>query len=70
MKRLLAVSVLLSAGAGATGLAEPQAAHTVKDGVYTTAQADAGKTAYTEKCASCHGTMTSATPDMAPLLND
>jgi mono/diheme cytochrome c family protein len=70
MKRLLTVSVLLSAGAGATGLAEPQAVHTAKDGVYTTAQAEAGKTAYMEKCASCHGKMAGATPDMAPLLND
>lgn len=42
----------------------------VKDGVYTTEQANRGKTVYGDKCAECHGTMTSATPDMAPLLND
>ena len=41
-----------------------------KEGVYTTGQAGRGKTAYDEKCASCHGTMASVTPDMAPLLND
>lgn len=50
---------------------EPQAMpRSVKEGVYTTDQANAGKTVYTEQCASCHGTMTSTTPDMAPLLND
>lgn len=31
-----------------------------KNGVYTTGQANAGKTAYLEKCASCHGTILSA----------
>jgi mono/diheme cytochrome c family protein len=45
-------------------------ARSVKDGVYSAAQADAGKTAYTAECATCHGAMTSSTPDMAPLLND
>ena len=71
MKSLLTLSVLLCAGAGAAAVAEPQPApRTAKDGVYTAAQADAGKTAYMEKCASCHGKMAGATPDMAPLLND
>lgn len=42
----------------------------VKDGVYTIVQANRGKTLYDEKCVECHGTMTTATPDMAPLLND
>jgi S-disulfanyl-L-cysteine oxidoreductase SoxD len=41
-----------------------------KEGVYTTEQAGRGKAAYDEKCASCHGSMASVTPDMAPLLND
>lgn len=41
-----------------------------KEGVYTTDQANRGKTVYDEKCASCHGTMATVTPDMAPLLND
>lgn len=63
--------ILFGAEAGITAIAAPQAApRSVKDGVYTTGQADAGKTAYLEKCASCHGKMAGATPDMAPLLND
>jgi mono/diheme cytochrome c family protein len=33
-------------------------------------QANRGKTLYDEKCAECHGTMKTVTPDMAPLLND
>ena len=50
--------------------AAEQMPRSVKEGVYTSAQADGGKALYKEKCASCHGAMTSATPDMAPLLND
>jgi mono/diheme cytochrome c family protein len=41
-----------------------------KEGVYTTAQADRGKSLYDGTCASCHGSMTAVTPEMAPLLND
>jgi mono/diheme cytochrome c family protein len=41
-----------------------------REGVYSTAQANRGKTLYETRCASCHGTMSSVTPDMAPLLND
>ncbi len=47
-----------------------QMTRAVKDGVYSTAQAEAGKALYAEQCVSCHGAMTSTTPDMAPLLND
>jgi mono/diheme cytochrome c family protein len=54
----------------ATRIANAQTSRSVKDAVYSTAQADAGKTAYTEQCVMCHGTMASTTPDMAPLLND
>jgi len=46
------------------------AARSVKDGVYTAVQAKQGKIVYDQYCLECHGTMASATPDMAPLLND
>ena len=51
-------------------LAQQAAPRSGTDGVYTTGQADQGKVIYDEQCALCHGTMTSVTPDMAPLLND
>jgi len=65
------LAVLALAAAGGTAVRAQQAApRSVKDGVYTTAQANQGKKVYDEKCAECHGTMASATPDVAPLLND
>ena len=65
MKLLL--SIALAAAAMPAGQ-EPS--RSAKEGVYTTEQAGRGKTSYDEKCASCHGSMASVTPDMAPLLND
>ena len=50
--------------------AQPAMSRSVKEGVYTAAQAEQGKATYSKKCASCHGSMASTTPDMAPLLND
>jgi mono/diheme cytochrome c family protein len=50
--------------------AQQTAARSVKDGVYTAEQAKQGKIVYDEHCLECHGSMASATPDMAPLLND
>jgi quinoprotein glucose dehydrogenase len=50
--------------------AQPSLPRSAKDGVYTKEQASRGKTLYDGKCASCHGSMASVTPDMAPLLND
>jgi len=65
MKLLLSIAL-----ASATMTAGQAPARSAKEGVYTTGQAERGKTAYDEKCASCHGSMASVTPDMAPLLND
>jgi len=66
--------VAAGAALGLLALAAVQAEQlpprSAKEGVYSAAQANQGKTVYVEKCASCHGTMESVTPDMAPLLND
>lgn len=70
MNVLQTAIVMLTLTAGAA-IETPQAApRSAKDGVYTAAQADRGKAVYTEQCTECHGTMTSVTPDLAPLLND
>lgn len=50
--------------------AQQVAARSARDGVYTIVQAKQGKVVYDEVCLECHGTMATATPDMAPLLND
>lgn len=68
---VLVLATIFAVEACTVAVAAPRGGpRSVKDGVYTTAQALAGKTAYADTCASCHGTMASATPDMAPLLND
>src|SRR5262245_51737673 len=38
-----------------TALADAQATRTVRDGVFTDAQAARGQAAYQKQCASCHG---------------
>ena len=65
MRLLLSATIIVTAAAAAQP--PPRSA---KEGVYTTAQADRGKPVYDGKCASCHGSMATVTPDMAPLLND
>jgi mono/diheme cytochrome c family protein len=65
----VAAAITLAAAAAAAG-AEQIPPRSAKEGVYSAAQANQGKTVYDEKCASCHGTMQTVTPDMAPLLND
>ncbi len=60
---------MIAAAGSAAALQQP-AARSPKEGVYTAVQADQGKATYDAKCASCHGSMASFTPDMAPLLND
>jgi mono/diheme cytochrome c family protein len=69
MRRLVQTALIIAATIPVVwaGQVPPRSA---KEGVYTTEQAGRGKTAYDEKCASCHGSMASVTPDMAPLLND
>ncbi len=67
---LVAVAVTLAAAGVTVERAQQAADRSAKDGVYTTVQANQGKTLYDEQCELCHGTMTSITPDLAPLLND
>jgi mono/diheme cytochrome c family protein len=69
MRLLLSAAaiILMAAAALRAAQAPPRSA---KEGVYTTEQADRGKPVYDGKCASCHGSMATVTPDMAPLLND
>jgi mono/diheme cytochrome c family protein len=64
------VLVMLAAAAVGPVRAQQAGARSAKDGVYTAVQAKQGKSVYDQHCLECHGPMTSATPDMAPLLND
>jgi S-disulfanyl-L-cysteine oxidoreductase SoxD len=63
-------AIIVIAAAGSAAALQPSAARSPKEGVYTAVQADEGKATYEAKCLSCHGSMASFTPDMAPLLND
>jgi mono/diheme cytochrome c family protein len=70
--QVLRVVTLVSVSALMFGAVRAQQVVTrsVKDGVYTPVQAKQGKIVYEKHCLECHGSMASATPDMAPLLND
>ena len=60
------VGAIVFAGGGASWTAQAQAQNTVKDGVYTAAQATRGQAVYRERCGACHGdTLTGA---LAPPL--
>jgi mono/diheme cytochrome c family protein len=66
----IAAGMALAAVASAAVRAQQIPPRSAKEGVYTTEQAGRGKAVYGEKCASCHGSMASVTPEMAALLND
>ena len=56
MKTRLLIALAGAALFGATGAVIAQSsAHSIWDGVYTTAQAVRGKAAYSQNCARCHG---------------
>ena len=42
----------------------------VRDGIYTAAQAQQGQAVYDKQCVSCHGSMMAIVPEMAALLAD
>ena len=60
----------LAAGVAPVPLAQEPASVSVRDGVYTAAQADRGEALYDEQCAVCHGAIRAIIPEMAALLGD
>ena len=67
--RCVVAAVTLSIGLGLPVRAQVPG-RSVRDGVYGSLQADRGRVVYEERCVSCHGAMSSITPDMAALLSD
>lgn len=62
MRKLMAVVVLVLAGAGTAQ------ARTIWDGAYTEAQADRGHTAYMQNCSRCHGESLMGMFEIPPLV--
>ncbi len=65
--RAFHVVAMIPLVAGAGALAQ---APSVRDGIYTAAQAEQGQAVYDEQCVSCHGPVTAFVPEMAALLAD
>lgn len=65
-----AAILALAAGVAAAALAQEPGPVSVRDGVYTAAQADRGEALYGEQCAVCHGAIRAIVPEMAALLGD
>lgn len=68
--RLLVPAVMILGAAAVAAVGAEQPSRSAKEGVYTLDQSNRGKTVYDGQCASCHGNMATATPEMAALLND
>ena len=66
----LVVVMTLATACGAGMLAQTPASGSVRDGVYTAAQAEQGQAVYDDLCVSCHGPMRAIVPEMAALLAD
>jgi mono/diheme cytochrome c family protein len=60
----------ITTAAVALATAAALAQSSVKDGVYTTTQADAGAALYETRCFSCHGALDAFLPEVAALLGD
>jgi len=61
---------VLSTAAVALATAAVLAQSSVRDGVYTTTQAERGASLYEARCLSCHGTLDAFFPEVAALLGD
>ena len=61
---------VLSTVAVALATATVLAQSSVRDGVYTTNQAERGASLYEAQCLSCHGTLDAFFPEVAALLGD
>ena len=72
--RALAIMLLtgatVAAGAGVVHAARAAAAKTTMDGVYNDAQAQRGKTGYSQNCAACHLEDLSGSGQALPLAGD
>ena len=57
---------------GSVGVVVPlaQAPLSVRDGIYTAAQAEQGRAIFDNQCVSCHGELSAFVPEMAALLAD
>ena len=64
-----AVVTTMSVGLGVV-VSLAQAPVSVRDGVYTTAQAAQGRAIFDNQCVSCHGELSAFVPEMAALLAD
>ncbi len=67
MRAVHAGAVTAVVAIGVVALAQSSS---VRDGVYTTAQAEQGRTLYADRCVSCHGELSAFVPEMAALLAD
>ena len=63
-------ALLLAAGVALVVVTGEISAGGQADGLYTSAQADAGEGLYDDQCVSCHGTLSAFVPEMAALLGD
>lgn len=70
MKKIIAVLTGVLAMSGLYATVGAQAAKTVKDGVYTEAQAKRGEALYKEQCAACHGDDLMGSGPMPALTGD
>lgn len=68
--RIRGAAILALAAGVAAALAQEPESVSVRDGVYTAAQADRGEALYDEQCAVCHGAIRAIIPEMAALLGD